>query len=72
MSVAVPMEIKDIRDNYTAVVGVGDNQLIVNISMLEDPQIGDYVMVHAGLAIEKIYEEDIAENLELMNQLKSP
>ena len=37
----------------------------------EDLGIGDYVIVHAGMAISKIREEEVKEITELLNELSS-
>jgi hydrogenase expression/formation protein HypC len=31
--------------------------------MIENPQVGDYVLIHAGFAIEKLDREEAEENL---------
>lgn len=37
--------------------------------LLSDVQIGDYVIVHAGFAIEKLDPDDALETLQLLDQL---
>ena len=39
--------------------------------MLEDPQVGEYVIVHAGFAINKINEEHALESLQLLREAAS-
>jgi hydrogenase expression/formation protein HypC len=41
----------------------------INLRLLEGAQVGDYVLVHAGFAIEKIDEQEAKETLELMQQI---
>ena len=36
----------------------------VRVDFIENPQVGDYVIVHAGFAIEKINEEQAAIDIE--------
>ncbi|MBL4937966.1 HypC/HybG/HupF family hydrogenase formation chaperone [Clostridium sp. YIM B02515] len=42
----------------------------VRIDLIENLNIGEYVMVHAGFAIEKIEEADALETLEIVNELE--
>lgn len=41
----------------------------VSLDMVGDAEIGDWVLVHAGFAIEKVDEEFANETLELMKQI---
>jgi hydrogenase expression/formation protein HypC len=59
------MKIESIIDDTTAVVSQGETSMDVDISMLEHPKNGDYVIVHAGFAIEKLEVDDAIERLEL-------
>lgn len=47
--------------NGTAVIDAGGAKREVSAQLLEDLEPGDYVMVHAGVAIAKITEEDDSE-----------
>lgn len=53
MCIAVPGEITD-KFSTEAKVKIMNVEMMVNTQLLEDVQIGDYVLVHAGCAIEKI------------------
>ncbi|HKZ56761.1 MAG TPA: HypC/HybG/HupF family hydrogenase formation chaperone [Thermodesulfovibrionales bacterium] len=69
MCVGVPSKIIRIED-HTAVVDVLGAQREISLLLLsEDIQVGDYVIVHAGFAIQKIQEEDAHENLRLMKEM---
>ncbi len=50
----------------TAVVDAGGAKREVSAQLLEDLEPGDYVMVHAGVAIAKITDEDDDETDQLM------
>ena len=52
--------------NGTAVVDAGGAKREVSYKLLEP---GDYVMVHAGVAIAKITDEDESETDQLMEEL---
>lgn len=53
MCIAVPGEIIKIC-NKQAKVNIMGVETSVNIQLIDRPQIGDYVLVHAGCAIEKV------------------
>jgi hydrogenase expression/formation protein HypC len=61
------MEIVKLLGNDTATVQQGAIQLEANISLLEDPQPGDFVIVHAGFAIEKIDLEEAEKRIEMID-----
>ena len=42
----------------------------INIGLLKDVNIGDYVIVHAGFAIEKLDEERAKETLEILREMQ--
>ena len=51
--------------NGTAVVDAGGAKREVSSKLLENLEPGDYVMVHAGVAIAKITDEDEARPISL-------
>ena len=53
----------------TAVVDAGGAKSEGSAQLLEDLEPGDYVMVHAGVAIAKITDEDDDETDQLMEEL---
>lgn len=69
MCLAMPMKIEGIEGPVARCEAGGLTQP-VRIDFIEDPQPGDYVMVHAGFAIEKMTEEEARENLELLEEIR--
>ncbi len=69
MCVAVPMKIKKIKD-AKGVVEIGGTEREVSFKLLRDVQVGDYVIVHAGFAIQKLDEKEALETLELFKELE--
>jgi hydrogenase expression/formation protein HypC len=41
----------------------------VNLSLVDKPQVGEYVIIHAGFAIEKFNTEEAEKQLELFHEL---
>ena len=68
MCVGLSAKVVKISDG-TAVIGAGGAKREVSAQLLEDLEPGDYVMVHAGVAIAKITEEDDDETDQLMEDL---
>lgn len=68
MCVAVPVEIIEIMGNK-AIINYGGVKSKVDISLVEDLNIGDYVLIHAGCAIEKIDCYEAKKTLELLKLL---
>lgn len=68
MCLAIPAKVLSIEES-TAKVDFGSGVTReVNI-MLVDAEVGEYVLVHAGYAIETIDEKAALETLELWNQI---
>ena len=68
MCLAVPAKIVSISGSV-ATVDVLGNRTTADISLLEKPAVGDYVMVHAGFAIQKYDEQEAKITLELLKEL---
>ena len=43
----------------------------IDVSLLEDVEVGDYVIVHAGIAISKLNESEARELIKLFNEIAS-
>ena len=57
MCLAVPAEVKKIEENSAEIESFGVKQE-VDISLIPDVKIGDFVIVHAGFAIQIIDREE--------------
>ena len=67
MCLAIPGKITSI-DGETADVDFGGVIKQTNVSMV-DANIGDWVVIHAGFAIEVMDEEDAQETIRLWNEV---
>ena len=70
MCLAIPSKIVKIEDNV-ATIDVDGVKREASLLMIENPEVGDYVIVHAGFAINKINEEDALESLKLLREAAS-
>lgn len=66
MCLAFPGKIKEIK-GQNAIVDFGGIEKEINISLLDDAEKGEFVIVHAGFAIEKVSEENKEEIIKLLN-----
>ena len=69
MCLAIPMQIKSIEADGSALVSRDDLEARVDISLIETPKIGDYVIVHAGYAIEVLDLEEAEIRLEMFRAM---
>jgi hydrogenase expression/formation protein HypC len=70
MCLAIPMQIESV-DGFMARCQAKGIYRDVSLFMMQDepPQIGDYVMVHVGYAIQKVTESDARSAWELFDQI---
>ncbi|HZN10049.1 MAG TPA: HypC/HybG/HupF family hydrogenase formation chaperone [Blastocatellia bacterium] len=71
MCLAIPGKIVEIVDegNQTAKVDVGGVRRNINTGLLDDVQVGDYVLIHVGFAMSKIDEQQAEETWRLLREL---
>lgn len=67
MCLAIPSKITRI-DNNMATIDVDGVQREASLLLLEDAQVGEYVIVHAGFAIQKIDEAAALETLQFLKE----
>lgn len=69
MCLAVPMRISEIKDNNIAVVESDGAKTRISIALIENPTVGDFVIIHAGYAIERIDQQEADKRIELFKEL---
>ena len=69
MCLAVPLKITSI-DGMNAVAERDGVRRKIRIDLLKNPKIGEYVMVHAGFAIERLSEEQALADLEAAKEVE--
>ena len=67
MCLAIPSRITKIENNM-ATIDVEGVQRQASLLLLEDARVGDYVIVHAGFAIQKLDEAAAQETLDLLRE----
>ena len=70
MCIAAPAKVVELdKDSELANVEFGGVIQRAKTNLMPDIEIGDYVLVHAGYAIEKLSEEAAKESLEAWDEL---
>jgi len=69
MCLAVPMRVIEISDQ-NAMVEIGGIKGRANIQLVEDVAVGDYLIVHAGFAIEKLNEEEAKKTIAMFEDME--
>lgn len=67
MCLAIPSKITKIENNM-ATIDVEGVQREASLLLLEDAQVGNYVIVHAGFAIKMLDEAAAQETLDLLRE----
>jgi hydrogenase expression/formation protein HypC len=63
------MEVKKIKDNW-ALVEYEGTQREVRLEIVDQrPEVGDYVIIHAGFALHRIDEEEAKETLKYWKEI---
>jgi hydrogenase expression/formation protein HypC len=68
MCLAIPMRIVEI-DGFRAVAEVDGVRREARLDLLPEVTVGDYILVHAGLAIAAVDPQDAEETLTFLRQL---
>jgi hydrogenase expression/formation protein HypC len=68
MCLGVPMLVVDIAGE-TAVCEIDGVRREANLMMVDGVGVGDFVLIHAGFAIEKLDREDAEETIRLFREL---
>lgn len=69
MCLGVPGKVIEIKGKY-AVADILGAERAISIELLEGVKLGDYVLIHAGCAIQIVDEEEAAATIGLFNELR--
>ncbi len=68
MCLAVPMKIVEVKGDEGFVESSGLKRK-ANFSLIEGPKIGEYVLLHAGFAIERVKDKEAKKTLKILRDL---
>ena len=69
MCLAVPAKIIEINGDM-AITEIEGVRRECNVCLVENPQIGEHVLIHAGFAIQKWTDEDVKEFHDIMGEIQ--
>ncbi len=70
MCLAIPVRIEALIDDERAMADIGGVRKEINIALVEDVAVGDYVILHVGYALNKLDPEEAARTLALFGELE--
>ena len=70
MCLAVPLKLIEINGKTATGEAIGMTRQL-RVDFIKDPQVGDYVMVHAGFAIERLPEGQALADLEAWEEMEA-
>jgi hydrogenase expression/formation protein HypC len=65
MCLALPVKVIELGASDTAIVDLGGVRKEISLALLDDVNIGDYVILHVGYALSKLDPEEAAKTLAL-------
>lgn len=69
MCLAIPTRVVELLGNDLAVVDLSGVQKQISLALVDDVQVGDYVIVHVGFALSKLDEEEAQKTLALFAEI---
>ena len=69
MCLAIPMKIIEIKDKK-GIVEVGGVKREIGLQLMKNIKVGDYVIVHAGFAIQILDEKEAKETIALFEEME--
>jgi hydrogenase expression/formation protein HypC len=70
MCLAIPAEVLELREFELALIEIGGVRKEISLMLVDGVEAGDYVLVHAGFAIEKIDKGEAEATLSLLRELE--
>ena len=70
MCLAIPLKLIEINGKNATGEAMGMTRQ-VRVDFIKEPQVGDYVMVHAGSAIERLPEDQAREDWEAWEKMEA-
>lgn len=71
MCLAIPVKIIELLPDDMARVALDGVYKIISLALIEGAQIGDYVILHVGYALQRLDPDEAAQTLALFAELES-
>jgi hydrogenase expression/formation protein HypC len=70
MCLSIPAKIVSINGDM-ADVSAGGAIFKAGLQMIENPKVGDYILLHAGFAIQTLSEKEAEETIRLLEEMNN-
>jgi hydrogenase expression/formation protein HypC len=71
MCLAIPVRVVELRSDSKAVVDLDGVRKEISLALVDDVQVGDYVILHVGHALSKLDAEEAARTLALFAEVSA-
>ncbi|MFW0884129.1 HypC/HybG/HupF family hydrogenase formation chaperone [Candidatus Acidulodesulfobacterium sp. H_13] len=72
MCLAIPSKVIEIKDDSTVIVDTMGSKRLVSTMLLEERvNVGEYLLIHVGYAMQKIDEKEAMESLGLFKEIEN-
>lgn len=68
MCLAIPVQVKEVLPDHMAKVTIDGVSMVVSTALVDDVQVGDYLVLHVGYALAKIDPEEAERTLQLIRE----
>jgi hydrogenase expression/formation protein HypC len=72
MCLAIPIRVEELLPDDMARVTLSGVSKIVSIALLDDVQLGDYLLIHVGYALARLDPDEAERTLALMHEAAVP
>lgn len=66
MCLAIPVQITELMEGERAMASAGGILREIDTTLVDDLQVGDYVILHVGFALSRLNEEEARQTLQSM------
>ena len=69
MCLAIPARIEELTTPGNAIVNLGGVRKEISLALVDDAQVGEYVIVHVGYALQKLDQAEAELTLKLFAEM---
>ena len=69
MCLAIPACIEELTTPGNAIVNLGGVRKEISLALVDDAQVGEYVIVHVGYALQKLDQEEAELTLKMFAEM---
>jgi hydrogenase expression/formation protein HypC len=69
MCLAIPVQVVELTSGDQAIVDAGGVRKEISLALVENVEVGDYVILHVGYALQKLDEDEALRTLELFAEM---